>query len=66
MTNLQKKKKAILDKYFPDMGVCECDFDIDTGKCKKCGVFFADKKFRLCPVMSDEEITIDGDDNQWD
>lgn len=55
-----------MDKYFPNMGVSEHDFNIDTGKCKKCEQFFADCKMRLCGVMSDEEITIRDDDYMWD
>lgn len=54
--NIRKKKREILDKYFPNMGVDECDFDVDTGKCKKCGTFFADSKMRLCAIISHEEL----------
>jgi hypothetical protein len=62
---LRKKKKAILDKYFPKMGVSECDFDVDTGKCRKCNTFFADAKMRLCSVISPDEITIRDDEHLW-
>ena len=62
MNQLQKQKKAILDKYFPNMGVSECDFDVDTGKCKKCGTFFAKATMRLCSVISSDEISIREDD----
>lgn len=64
--DLRKKKRSILDKYFPNMGVSECDFDVDTGKCQKCGTFFAKAKMRLCSVISSDEIIIrDDDDYLW-
>ncbi len=53
---LRQEKKEILDKYFPNMGISECDFDVDTGKCKKCGIFFAESKMRLCSVIGKEEV----------
>jgi hypothetical protein len=64
--NKENEKERILNKYFPNMGVGECDFDINTGKCKKCGIFFADSTRRLCAVISSDEIRVNyDDDNQW-
>ena len=57
MNNLREQKKQILDKYFPNMGVSECDFDVDTGRCRKCNIFFADSTMRLCSVISSKELS---------